>query len=225
MKKRYEVLRSVIKLDMCNFLTEYFLLKRQVKIMYDKAKFISPTNKEYGVMGDKQCLGAWAHYGDIASDLVMKNMKSTMEKIYGKKLLETYSYVRVYERGHELKRHKDRYSCEVSATINLGGQEWPIFIAKDKKSGKAINVNEDGLGIKYIPSNDKGDQIILKPGDMLIYEGAKFEHWREPFTGTACIQLFIHYAVDNKKNKKRLYDSRPHLGLDSYFRGAIINDR
>ena len=81
------------------------------------------------------------------------------------------------------------------------------------------------MGIKYIPSNDKGDQIILKPGDMLVYEGAKFEHWREPFTGTACIQLFLHYVEDNKKNKKRLYDSRPHLGLDSYFKGAIINDR
>ena len=100
-----------------------------------------------------------------------------------------------------------------------------LYDAKDKKSGKPINVNEEGLGIKYIPSNDKGDQIILKPGDMLVYEGAKFEHWREPFTGTACIQLFLHYVEDNKKNKKRLYDSRPHLGLDSYFKGAIINDR
>ena len=225
MKKRYEVLRSVIKLDMCNFLTEYFLLKRQVKVMYDRAKFISPYNNEYGVMGDRQCPGAWATYGDIAGDLVLKNMKLTMEKIYGKKLLETYSYVRVYEKGNELRRHKDRNSCEVSATINLGGQEWPIFIAKDKKSGKKIKPNKEGLPRRYIASNDKGDSIILKPGDMLVYEGAKFEHWREPFTGTACIQLFLHYVEDNKKNKKQLYDSRPHLGLDSYFKGTIINDR
>ena len=97
MKKRYEVLKSVVKLDMCNFLTEYFLLKRQVKIMYDRAKFISPYNNEYGVMGDRQCPGAWATYGDIASDLVMKNMKSIMEKIYGKKLVNKKEKLLIYK--------------------------------------------------------------------------------------------------------------------------------
>ena len=167
MKKRYEVIRKVIKLDMCNFLTEYFLLKRKVKIMYDKTKFISPTNKEYGVMGDPQCPDAWAIYGDIAGDLVVKNLKPTVEKVFGKKLVETYSYLRVYEKGHELRRHKDRYSCAVSATVNLGGNEWPIFIAKNTKYGKRIGVNEHGLSMKYEPSNTKGEKIILKPGDSV----------------------------------------------------------
>lgn len=224
MKNKYKIVRGVVKLDMCNFLTEYFLLKRQVKIMYDKFQFISPQNKEYGVMGDKQCPGAWATYGDIAGDLVMKNLKPTMEKIYGKKLMETYSYIRVYEKGNELKRHKDRKSCAISATVNLGGNEWPIFIAKDKKYGKKIGEDLEGQIKKYIPSNTKGEKVILKPGDMLIYEGYKYEHWREPFTGTACIQLFLHYVEDNIKNKKLFYDSRPHLGLDSYFKRAIINE-
>ena len=27
-----------------------------------------------------------------------------------------------------LKRHKDRPSCEISTTLNLGGDPWPIFI-------------------------------------------------------------------------------------------------
>lgn len=224
MKKRYEVIRKVIKLDMCNFLTEYFLLKRQVKMMYDKTKFISPKNHEYGVMGDPQCPDAWAIYGDIAGDLVVKNLKPTVEKVFGKKLVETYSYLRVYEKGNDLVRHKDRYSCAVSATVNLGGNEWPIFIAKDKKYGKKIEENSEGIIKKYIPSNTKGEKIILKPGDMLVYEGDKYEHWREPFNGTACIQLFLHYVEDNIKNKKLFYDSRPHLGLDSYFKGAIINE-
>ena len=30
--------------------------------------------------------------------------------------------------------------------------------------------------------------------------------------------------IELKKNKKLFYDSRPHLGLDSYFKGAIINE-
>jgi hypothetical protein len=27
-----------------------------------------------------------------------------------------------------LRRHKDRPSCEISTTLNLGGDPWPIFI-------------------------------------------------------------------------------------------------
>ena len=43
-------------------------------------------------------------------------------------LIPTYSYARVYEKGSILKRHKDRPSCEISTTLNLGGDPWPIFI-------------------------------------------------------------------------------------------------
>ena len=139
MKKNYNVLRGVIKLDMCNFLTQYFLLKRQVKITYDQTKFISPFNKEYGIFDDPQCVGAWSTYGDVASDLAMQNLKPTLENFFKKELLETYSYVRVYEKGHDLKRHKDRNACELSATVNLGGAEWPIYIAKSSKYGKYVN--------------------------------------------------------------------------------------
>ena len=34
----------------------------------------------------------------------------------------------LYKQGDELKRHKDRPSCEISTTLNLGGDPWPIFI-------------------------------------------------------------------------------------------------
>ena len=38
-------------------------------------------------------------------------------------LTEMYSYARNYRQRHELKRHKDRGSCEISGTINLGGTD------------------------------------------------------------------------------------------------------
>jgi hypothetical protein len=212
-KKPYQVLKGMIKLDMCNFLTQYFFLKRKLKITYDQTQFISPFNKEYGDFKDPQCMGAWSIYSDTAAELVMQNLKPVMEKATGKKLMETYSYLRIYEKGHELKRHKDRASCEISATINLGGAEWPIYIAKSSKHG-IINDKEK----KYYPSNNKGEKIILNPGDMLIYKGAEFEHWREPLQGSACVQLFIHFVEDKKENVEYFYDSRPFIGLADVFK-------
>ena len=43
-----------------------------------------------------------------------------MEKKTGLKLHPTYSYARIYKAGDiMLKRHKDRFSCEISTTLNL----------------------------------------------------------------------------------------------------------
>jgi len=216
-KKPYQVLKGMIKLDMCNFLTQYFFLRRRLKQTYDQTQFISPFNNEHGDFKDPQCIGAWSIYSDPAAELVMQNLKPVMEESTGKKLVETYSYLRIYEKGHKLVRHKDRTSCEISATINLGGAEWPIYIAKSSKSGKTDNKQK-----KYYPSNDPGEKIILNPGDMLVYKGADYEHWREPLEGTACVQLFIHFIEDKKKNKDHFYDSRPFLGLADVFKNLKI---
>ena len=216
-KKPYQVLKGMIKLDMCNFLTQYFFLRRRLKQTYDQTQFISPFNKEHGDFKDPQCIGAWSIYSDPAAELVMQNLKPVMEKSTGKKLVETYSYLRIYEKGHELIRHKDRTSCEISATINLGGSEWPIYIAKSSKSGKTDNKQK-----KYYPSNDPGEKVILNPGDMLVYRGADYEHWREPLEGTACVQLFIHFIENKKENKDHFYDSRPFLGLADVFKNPKI---
>ena len=43
-----------------------------------------------------------------------------MRDITGLNLKPTYSYWRLYKTGDELKRHKDRPSCEVSTTLCLG---------------------------------------------------------------------------------------------------------
>ena len=51
-----------------------------------------------------------------------------MEKKTGLSLVPTYSYTRIYNKGNILKKHKDRPSCEISTTLHLGGDLWPIFI-------------------------------------------------------------------------------------------------
>ena len=35
-----------------------------------------------------------------------------------------------------LKRHKDRFSCEISTTMNLAGDDWPIYLEPSGEVGK-----------------------------------------------------------------------------------------
>ena len=49
---------------------------------------------------------------------------------------------------------------------------------------------------------------------MLIYSGCELEHWREPFQGNLCGQVFLHYNHANGPYAKtNLYDKRPMLGI------------
>ena len=133
-----------------------------------------------------------------------------MEKHTDLKLSPTYSYARIYKNGDTLFRHKDRYSCEVSTTMNLGGERWPIFVEPDSSKGRF----EDK---KYISDNTPGIKIDLEPGDMLVYSGCEIEHWREPLMGKNHAQVFLHY---NEKNGRFNVpnDGRPILGMEGKLR-------
>jgi len=205
MKKSYAVIKNAISRDLADFLKDYLLLKSQVFNYYRERRVISPFNHLFGKAGDHQVTNSYNTYGDIAMDNLLVSLKPKVEKIVGRKLIETYSYSRVYVPGADLKRHKDRYSCELSTTLNLGGDPWPIFV--DPKNIKLHKENT-----KYISPNNKGLQIDLDPGDMMVYEGCKVEHWREPFTGKLCMQTFLHYNYDTKENAVRKWDGRKQLG-------------
>jgi hypothetical protein len=61
-----------------------------------------------------------------------------------------------------------------------------------------------------------GKRVDLNIGDMLIYSGCDLEHWREPFNGDLCGQVFLHYNRTNGKYaENNIYDGRAMLGLPS----------
>ena len=135
-------------------------------------------------------------------ETLLASLKTKMEKETGYKLNETYSYARIYKTGDVLHRHKDRYSCEVSTTLHLGGDPWPIYLDPTGKKGQA--------GIK----------VELKQGDMLLYSGCDLEHWRDAFPGKDCAQVFLHYNDAKKKTAKaNRFDGRPFLGLPAWYKG------
>lgn len=211
-KKKYLIIKKAISKDLAGFIYNYFLMKRQVTKTFFQHKYISPFATEWGVWNDEQVPNTYSHYADITMETLLLKLHPLMEEKTKLKLTPNYSYARIYKSGDVLHRHKDRFSCEISTTMNLGGDEWPIYIAEKESDG----VLKDG---KYIPSNSKGVEVKLNPGDMLVYRGDKLEHWREEFKGDNCGQVFLHF--NNKAtegSEKNKFDNRPHLGLPSDFK-------
>lgn len=144
-----------------------------------------------------------------------------IEKKTSLKLVPTYAYTRLYRTGHVLNRHKDRVSCEISSTMNLGGDDWPIYISPKENIGlPEVDGGEKGI---TMASDAEGIKVHLKPGDMLFYRGVDLEHWREPFKGKECGQVFFHYNDKNGPFKtKNLYDGRAVLGLPSEYKDVEL---
>ena len=215
-KKKYTIIKKAISEDLASFLANYFLMQKQVYDTCRKTRYFSPFENIIGYYEDPiegQIPNTYSCYADRAMETLMLKCQPEMEKVTGLKLYPAYTYARIYKKGDELKRHKDRFSCEISTTMNLGGDDWPIYLSPNENVGIP-----DGKKITTI-SQAKGIKIDLKPGDMLVYSGCELEHWRNKFKGKECVQVFLHY--NNRKTpgaKDTMFDKRPHLGLPSWFK-------
>ena len=205
---KYKVIKKAVSYELANFCYNYFLLKRDaVSFMYENN--ITAQSPILGRWDDPQVPGAYSIYGDFVMETLLMKVLPVMKQKTGMDLIPTYSYARVYQTGSELKRHKDRPSCEISTTLNLGGDPWPIFIDPTGSN----NVIDEYKNI-HKPGAPPGVEITLEPGDMLMYSGCELEHWRKPFEGKLCGQVFLHYNHANGRfAKSNLYDKRPMLGV------------
>ena len=202
-KNKYTVIRQAISKDLAAFIANYFNMQKQVYDTCRAQRYISPFENIIGhyERQDEQIPHTYSQYSNIAMETLMLKCQPEMEKVTGLKLYPAYTYARIYKKGDILKRHKDRFSCEISTTMNLGGDDWPIYLEPSGETGK------------------KGIKVDLKQGDMLVYSGCELEHWRNKFKGKECIQVFLHYNnCKTPGSKDNMFDKRLHLGLPSWFK-------
>lgn len=137
--------------------------------------------------------GAMELFADRVMEHVLAGVHPRVEELSGLTLDPTYSFFRIYRRGNILHRHRDRPSCEVSVTLNLGpvlDPQWPIWM-KGPLGESAV-----GLG----------------PGDGVLYRGTECEHWREPLQADHLAMVFLHYVERGGPNSEWKYDKRPNIG-------------
>jgi hypothetical protein len=183
-EKGYCIIKSAINEELRDFVTQYAL--------FDEMQNLS---KEGDSMQNAQVPSAHSRYGDAGMETMLLHLHKTLQENTGLKLIPTYSYYRVYRNGDDLKPHKDRPSCEISATLcfNYSYDKetyvWPIFM--------------------------DGSEVTLEPGDMVIYRGCDLEHYRNAFDCPEQawhVQGFFHYVDSAGPYTEWKYDKRNSIG-------------
>jgi hypothetical protein len=177
----YVHLKNFLNKTNCAELTE------ELKKLVDQKKTVK----------DDQCPLSEAIHGTVTFDKLLEDLLPHFEKASGLKLFPTYSYARFYNtQDEELKVHRDRPACEISASLTLGfeGDVWSIYMGD----------NED---------KSNSTKIDMEVGDAVLYRGCDKWHWREPYKeGKWQAQVFLHYVDQNGPHAEWKYDKREALG-------------
>lgn len=169
-----------------------FLPENTCKELVEVLKTAVEENK---TVKDPQCPLSEAIYGHPAFDKLLETCLPYLEKASGLELIPTYSYARLYAPEDELKIHRDRPSCEISATVTLGFEDgcWSIYMGDSEDKSDAVKID-------------------MNVGDAVLYRGMEKWHWREKFEGKWQAQVFLHYVDKNGKYAHLKYDNRGELG-------------
>ena len=172
-----------------------FLHKDSCKELANELKRLVNEKK---TIKDEQCPKSEAIHGTVTFDKLLEDLTPHFEQASGLKLFPTYSYARLYNsQDEELKVHRDRPACEISASLTLDfeGDVWPIF----------MGINED---------KSNATEVKMEIGDAVMYRGCDIYHWREAYKeGKWQAQVFLHYVDQNGPHAEWKYDKRETLGL------------
>ncbi|MDX1563198.1 MAG: SEC-C domain-containing protein [Gammaproteobacteria bacterium] len=134
---------------------------------------------------------SYGAYGDPLGESILATVLPQICGLTGLELLPTYSYSRIYSKGGILDRHIDRPSCEVSGTLLIDSDaEWPIYLEVD---GQAR-------------------EVLLAPGDLMIYRGCDLPHWRDSCPCEFSAHVFLHFVEAGGPYAHLVYDERTGLG-------------
>jgi hypothetical protein len=185
-KEGFVVVKGAIPKEVCRLLSDQFKMFRDNLMLSDKDKFAH---------NDNQVVSSFAHYGFYGFEALLQGLiHDVAQEKTGLTLHPCYSYARIYYMGAEMAIHKDRPSCEISATccIDTDGTDWPIGFVK--RSGERVFLHQE-------------------PGDIVVYSGCELEHWRDAYEGKEQVQCFLHYVNADGPYTDHKFDKRQMLGM------------
>jgi hypothetical protein len=196
-RKKYTVLEKLVPLDVCRIVSRYALLKEELEF-----------TPELGASA--QVENAHSVYSDTLMETMLHFLRPHLENSTGLFLCPTYTYYRVYRPGMKLEVHRDRPSCEISATVCFGYK----YVEKDTEYRWGMYVEPDIL-------------IHQNFGDAIIYRGCEVDHWRDTFEagpGSYQVQAFFHFIDKNGPfYPEYAYDKRSQLGMSHVDQKGINN--
>lgn len=154
-------------------------------------KYYSTTieNGTY-VLGDKQSRRFKSHNEPLCR-ILHYEVLPLIEKIVGKKLMPSYTYLSAYVKDSDLPAHTDRADCEytVSFLINKpDNSHWPIYLHKVKQP-----VKHKGRA-DFTPPKEECIEVDCHAGGLMIFQGTDHIHFRENLPDEFYHIVLLHYV-------------------------------
>jgi hypothetical protein len=122
-------------------------------------------------------------YCEQACMFFQRQLAPFVGELTGEQVKPSYTWVRRYRPGAELRRHRDRPQCKWNVSLCVDtdpecGREhaWPL----------------------YIEVNGQAHRIGLGMGDAVLYSGSELTHWRERLDADRSVTMCLfHYVPYN----------------------------
>ena len=204
-----------------------------VRDIWNPEELYHPVPRQRGIMNwwgksidqytyndvETQVEGSLARYNHPQYRRIHSTLRKKIEKIIDRKLYNTYYYDRFYFEGQDLPKHADRNACEISVTIHISTnlpddyQNWAFKVKTpdtytDKRKTTVL-----------VPGDER--EVILSPGDGIIYKGSERPHWRDPLEVPKkkwyqkgqkeyyYHQIFFHYVLADGERAHCAWDKSP----------------
>jgi|LauGreDrversion4_2_1035121.scaffolds.fasta_scaffold03983_6 prolyl 4-hydroxylase len=169
------VVENVLHNDVLRMLKEYYMTT------IDHSVF---------VLGDKQSQRYKAH-NEPMSRVIQYEMLPLIEKIVGKPLRPSYTYLSAYIKDSDLPAHTDRADCEYTVSFIVNKPEnsrWPIYLHKVKQPVKYKGRYD------FTPSKDECFEIDCNAGGLMIFSGIDHIHFRDILPDAFYHVILLHYT-------------------------------
>jgi hypothetical protein len=134
----------------------------------------------YLFAGDRRRRGAPLIYDEPLTDFLSVRLAALVSRLTGERRSPTFSYLRVYDPGAMLRRHRDHPSCRWNVDLVVGGEPAP-------SRANAWPLKIEGR---------RGTRTVrLSLGDGILYRGDDARHWRRAQPrGHTTVLASLHYG-------------------------------
>ena len=170
-----QVVNNVLNSELLDLLKEYYK---------------ETISKNVWVLGDRQSNRYKAH-NEPMSRFLHYECLPLIERIVGKSMKPTYTYLSSYVKGADLPPHTDRPDCEYTVSFVVDkpeGSNWNIYVHKPQQEVKHKGRYDEK------PPLEECEPVDCDAGGLMLFQGTDHIHFREELETDYYNILLLHYC-------------------------------
>lgn len=170
-----QVVNNVLNGELLDLLKEYYK---------------ETISKNVWALGDRQSNRYKAH-NEPMSRFLHYECLPLIERIIGKSMKPTYTYLSSYVKGANLPPHTDRPDCEYTVSFVVDkpeGSNWNIYVHKPQQEVKHKGRYDEK------PPLEECEAVDCDAGGLMLFQGTDHIHFREELEADYYNVLLLHYC-------------------------------